>query len=119
MTLQKKEKVLDYLFEDPPLATQKFALVSIVGPNMPQKCDIWGLKIRGVAGTIDEAKKLSQKILRVDNIIVCAGQTPQTELLEELRGKGVAVHLIGGAEEARELDAKRAIDRGARLAAEI
>jgi len=67
MTLQKKEKVLDYLFEDPPLASQKFALVSIVGPNMPQKCDIWGLKIRGVAGTIDEAKRLSQKILRVDN----------------------------------------------------
>ena len=48
------EKTIDYLFEDPPLATQKFALVSIVGPNMPQKCDIWGLKIRGVAGTIDE-----------------------------------------------------------------
>lgn len=67
MTLQTKEKVLDYLFEDPPLANQKFALVSIVGPNMPQKCDIWGLKIRGVAGTIEEAKKLSQKILRIDN----------------------------------------------------
>lgn len=67
MTLQTKQKVLDYLFEDPPLTSQKFALVSIVGPNMPQKCDVWGLKIRGVAGTIDEAKKLSQKILRVDN----------------------------------------------------
>lgn len=67
MTLQKKEKLLDYLFEDPPLQTQKFALVSIVGPNMPQKCDVWGLKIRGVAGSIEEAKKLSQKILRIDN----------------------------------------------------
>lgn len=67
MTLQKKGKVLDYLFEDPPLANQKFALVSIVGPNMPQKCDVWGIKIRGVAGSIDEAKKLSQKILRIDN----------------------------------------------------
>lgn len=67
MSVEKKEKVLDYLFEDPPLANQKFALVSIVGPNMPQKCDIWGLKLRGVAGTIEEAKKLSQKILRIDN----------------------------------------------------
>lgn len=67
MSLQKKEKVLDYLFEDPPLQNQKFALVSIVGPNMPQKCDVWGLKIRGVAGSIEEGKKLSQKILRVDN----------------------------------------------------
>lgn len=67
MSVEKKEKVLDYLFEDPPLANQKFALVSIVGPNMPQKCDIWGLKLRGVAGTIEEAKRLSQKILRIDN----------------------------------------------------
>ena len=63
--------------------------------------------------------KKEKEILRVDNVIICAGQTPRAELLEELRGKGVAVHLIGGAEEARELDAKRAIDRGARLAAEI
>ena len=67
MTLKKNEKVLDYLFEDPPLQNQKYALVSIVGPNMPQKCDIWGIKVRGVAGTIDEAKRISQKILRIDN----------------------------------------------------
>ena len=65
MTLQKK--TLDYLFEDPPLQNQQFALVTIVGPNMPQKCDVWGLKVRGVAGSIEEAKRLSQKILRVDN----------------------------------------------------
>lgn len=67
MTLQKKEKTLDYLFEDPPLQSQKFALVTIVGPNMPQKCDVWGVKVRGVAGSIEEAKRLSQKILRIDN----------------------------------------------------
>ncbi len=67
MSLQKKENMLDYLFEDPPLQNQKFALVSIVGPNMPQKCDVWGLKIRGVAASIEEAKRLSQKILRMDN----------------------------------------------------
>lgn len=62
-----KAKAIDYLFEDPPLTNQKFALISIVGPNMPQKCDVWGLKIRGVASSIEEAKKLSQRILRVDN----------------------------------------------------
>ena len=67
MTLQKKEKTLDYLFEDPPLQSQKFALVTIVGPNRPQKCDVWGVKVRGVAGSIEEAKRLSQKILRIDN----------------------------------------------------
>lgn len=61
------QKSIDYLFEDPPLANQKFALISIVGPHMPQKCDVWGLKVRAVAGSIEEAKKLSQKILRVDN----------------------------------------------------
>lgn len=41
-------KTIDYLFEDPPITGQTYALVSIVGPHMPQKCDVWGLKIRGV-----------------------------------------------------------------------
>ena len=59
------------------------------------------------------------ELLRVDNVIICAGQEPKRELLDALRGKGVAVHLIGGADEARELDAKRAIDQGVRLAAGI
>jgi len=67
MSIQKKEKAIDYLFEDPPLTNQKYALVSIVGPNMPQKCDVWGLKVRGIAGSLEEAKRLSQKILRIDN----------------------------------------------------
>jgi hypothetical protein len=58
---------LDYLFEDPVITTQKFALISIIGPLMPQKCDVWGLKIRGVARDEEEAKKLSQKLLRIDN----------------------------------------------------
>ena len=58
---------IDYLFEDPPITNQQLALVSIVGPLMPQKCDVWGLKIRGVAKDENEAKKMSQKILRMDN----------------------------------------------------
>jgi chromosome segregation ATPase len=60
-------KTIDYLFEDPPIKTQKFALVTIVGPHMPQKCDVWGLKIRGVADTIENAKTLCQKLLKIDN----------------------------------------------------
>lgn len=60
-------KTIDYLFEDPPLTNQKFALVSIVGPHMPQKCDIWGLKIRGTADTLEKAKSMSQKLLKIDN----------------------------------------------------
>jgi 2,4-dienoyl-CoA reductase (NADPH2) len=58
-------------------------------------------------------------VLAVDNIVLCAGQEPLRELLEPLRNAGVKTHLIGGADEATELDAKRAIDQGTRLAAVI
>ncbi|MDG1953441.1 MAG: NADPH-dependent 2,4-dienoyl-CoA reductase [Polaribacter sp.] len=59
------------------------------------------------------------KVLAVDNIIICAGQTPFKELLSPLQEANVNVHVIGGADIAAELDAKRAIDQGCRLAAEI
>ena len=49
----------------------------------------------------------------VDNIVICAGQEPLRELVEGLRKP---YHLIGGADVASELDAKRAIDQGVRLA---
>ena len=59
------------------------------------------------------------RTLEVDNIIICAGQDPQRELLSALESAGASVNLIGGADKAVELDAKRAIDQGARLAAEV
>jgi hypothetical protein len=62
-----KENSIDYLFEDPPISNQQYALVSIVGPNMPQKCDTWGLKIRGTTDTLEKAKTMCQKILKIDN----------------------------------------------------
>ena len=58
-----------------------------------------------------------EKLLPVDNIVVCAGQDPLRELYDGLVGAGQSVHLIGGADVAAELDAKRAIDQGSRLAA--
>ncbi|MCB9195223.1 MAG: NADPH-dependent 2,4-dienoyl-CoA reductase [Flavobacteriales bacterium] len=61
--------------------------------------------------------KGEQKILDVDNVVICAGQLSKNELYQPLVDKGTSVHLIGGAFEAGELDAKRAIDQGARLAA--
>ncbi|DAZ96798.1 TPA: hypothetical protein N0F65_007059 [Lagenidium giganteum] len=64
-------------------------------------------------------KKGEKKVLDVDTVIVCAGQVPLRELEEPLKKKGVTVYRIGGADEAGELDAKRAIDQGARLAASI
>lgn len=57
------------------------------------------------------------KILEVDNVVICAGQTPFKELYQPLVDLGKKVHVIGGADFASELDAKRAINQGARLAA--
>lgn len=59
------------------------------------------------------------KVLAVDNVVICAGQTPLKELLDPLQAKGMTVHVIGGADIAAELDAKRAIDQGSRLAATL
>ena len=57
--------------------------------------------------------------LDVDNIVLCAGQVPLRELQAPLQTLGKPVHLIGGAHEAGELDAKRAIDQASRLAATL
>jgi 2,4-dienoyl-CoA reductase (NADPH2) len=59
------------------------------------------------------------KVLEVDTIIICAGQEPLRDLKVDLENVGMPVHLIGGAQLAVELDAKRAIDQGARLAARL
>lgn len=58
-------------------------------------------------------------VLPVDTVVLCAGQEPQRGLYEELSAAGRSVHLIGGADVAAELDAKRAIDQGTRLAATL
>ncbi|MFC9895072.1 FAD-dependent oxidoreductase [Nocardia sp. NPDC127579] len=59
------------------------------------------------------------QLIPVDNVIVCAGQESVRDLEEPLRAAGITPHLIGGAELAAELDAKRAIDQGTRLAARL
>lgn len=58
-----------------------------------------------------------ERLLEVDHVVICAGQEPRRALLEPLRAAGVEPRLIGGADVAAELDAKRAIDQGSRLAA--
>ncbi|KAG9539147.1 hypothetical protein KCV01_g26390, partial [Aureobasidium melanogenum] len=58
-------------------------------------------------------------VLPVDNVVVCAGQEPNRELHDALAGRGIDVRLIGGADVAAELDAKRAIDQATRLAASL
>lgn len=57
--------------------------------------------------------------LPVDNVVICAGQEPLRELQADLESAGCTVHLIGGADEATELDAKRAIKQGTELALKI
>ena len=58
-------------------------------------------------------------VLEVDHVVICAGQESYTAMYEQLQTAGKNVHLIGGAKEAGELDAKRAIRQGAELAATI
>ncbi len=60
-----------------------------------------------------------EKLFEVDNVILCAGQEPLRELQQPLLDKGISVHLIGGADVAAELDAKRAIRQGTELALSI
>jgi 2,4-dienoyl-CoA reductase (NADPH2) len=61
----------------------------------------------------------SCRSLEVDHVILCAGQDPNRALADELKSSGILLHVIGGADKARELDAERAIRQGMQLAAEI
>ena len=63
------------------------------------------------------AKHVDGQLIECDSVVLCAGQEPRRELLAPLKAAGVKTHLIGGADEALGLDAKRAIDQGTRLAA--
>jgi 2,4-dienoyl-CoA reductase (NADPH2) len=64
-------------------------------------------------------KRADLQCIEADSIVLCAGQEPLRELEAPLRAAGVSVHLIGGALEAGELDAKRAILQGTRLAVSL
>lgn len=82
--------------------------VQMIAGAIYERIDDTGLHI-----VLDGAKQR----LEVDNIILCTGQEPNRKLHDNLRG--ISTHLIGGADIAAELDAKRAIDQGTRLAARI
>ena len=61
----------------------------------------------------------AEELIPADTVVLCAGQEPARGLAEQLAALGIAHHIIGGADVAAELDAKRAIDQGARLAARL
>ncbi|MER7756497.1 NADPH-dependent 2,4-dienoyl-CoA reductase [Kitasatospora sp. NPDC097643] len=69
----------------------------------------------GLHITVDGERQL----LPVDTIVLCTGQEPRRDLYEALRERGLEPHLIGGADVAAELDAKRAIKQGTELAATL
>jgi 2,4-dienoyl-CoA reductase (NADPH2) len=73
---------------------------------------------QGLFVTYGEERKDGQ-LIECDTVVLCAGQVPLRELHAPLQAAGVNVQLIGGAHEAAELDAKRAIEQGTRLAAAL
>ena len=91
-------------------ATLKSRQVQMIGGVSYERFDNEGLHVR-----IDGAPQ----VLPVDHVVVCAGQEPNRALLDALTAAGVTTHVIGGADVAAELDAKRAIDQGTRLAARL
>jgi 2,4-dienoyl-CoA reductase (NADPH2) len=86
--------------------------LAMKGVRMMPGCDYSHIDDQGLHITVDD----DPQVLDVDSIIVCAGQDPLRELVD---GLNLPHHLIGGADEAGELDAKRAINQGTRLAAAI
>jgi len=94
-------------------AQLKMKRVEMIGGVNYERIDARGLHV-----SYGEAREKPQ-LLEVDTIVLCAGQEPRRELAEPLRAQGVDVHLIGGADVAAELDAKRAIEQGTRLAASL
>ncbi len=91
-------------------ATLAAKRVTQLGGVAYERIDDDGLHIR-----INEEAQL----LAVDTIVVCAGQEPNRKLHDDLAQAGIRTHLIGGADVAAELDAKRAIAQGTRLAASL
>ena len=81
--------------------------------QMLARCQYERIDDEGLHITIDGKERL----LAVDNIVVCAGQVSKRDLEQPLLELGVPVHVIGGALQAGELDARRAFDQGTRLAA--
>jgi 2,4-dienoyl-CoA reductase (NADPH2) len=91
-------------------ATLKAKRVQMLGGVSYERIDDAGLHI-SIGG--------KPQLLEVDNVVVCAGQEPNRSLADELIAAGLTTHVIGGADVAAELDAKRAIDQGTRLAATL
>ena len=92
-------------------AALKMKNVEMIGGGNYERIDADGLHV-----SFGEARE-NPTLVKCDTIVMCAGQVSERSLADALEAKGVSVHVIGGADVAGELDAKRAIDQGTRLAA--
>ncbi|TDT73232.1 2,4-dienoyl-CoA reductase (NADPH2) [Litoreibacter halocynthiae] len=87
--------------------------VNMVGGVNYERIDAQGLHVS------DGEARENPRVIEVDTIVLCAGQVPMRKLADQLEAKDTALHIIGGADVAAELDAKRAINQGIRLAATL
>ncbi|MEY8843001.1 FAD-dependent oxidoreductase [Cribrihabitans sp. XS_ASV171] len=94
-------------------AALKMKDVTFVGGVNYERIDAEGLHV-----SFGEARE-NPTVIAADTIVLCAGQESERSLADVLVAKGITPHVIGGADVAAELDAKRAINQGVRLAAEL
>lgn len=94
-------------------AELKMKNVEMIGGVNYERIDDEGLHI-----SFGEARE-NPRVIEVDNVVLCAGQVSDRSLADALEAKGMTPHVIGGADVAAELDAKRAINQGTRLAAAL
>ena len=87
--------------------------VQFVGGVNYERIDAEGLHV-----SFGEARE-RPTLIPADTVVLCAGQVSERSLADALESAGVNVHVIGGADVAAELDAKRAINQGTRLAAAL
>ena len=87
--------------------------VQMVGGVNYEAIDASGLHVSS-----GEARE-NPRVIEADTIVLCAGQLSERSLADALEAEGITAHVIGGADVAAELDAKRAIDQGTRLAATL
>ncbi|MGB7242712.1 MAG: NADPH-dependent 2,4-dienoyl-CoA reductase [Sulfitobacter sp.] len=94
-------------------ATLNMKGVKMIGGVNYERVEAGGLMV-----SFGQARE-NPTLIKADTIVMCAGQLPNRSLADALDAKGVVCHVIGGADVAAELDAKRAIDQGTRLAAAL
>ncbi|SNS87838.1 NADPH-dependent 2,4-dienoyl-CoA reductase [Antarctobacter heliothermus] len=94
------------------------ATLKMKGVDMRSGVNYERIDDAGLHVSYGEARERPE-VIACDTIVLCAGQVSERSLADALGDKGVEVHVIGGADVASELDAKRAIDQGTRLAAAL